>query len=65
MMTVDGVFVRLGATVQHATKRKQLKEMIIDSSEFHFEKNISINQELTFTYANNLFKKKNIAFGER
>lgn len=62
-MTVDGVFVRLGATVQHATK-ETIKEMIIDSSGISFEKNISINQELTFTYANNLFKKKNIAFGE-
>ena len=41
MMTVDGVFVRLGATVQHATK-KQLKEMIIDSSEFHLKKTLAL-----------------------
>lgn len=50
-MTTNGVFVRLGATVQHATK-ETIKEMIIESSGTSFEKNISINQDLTFTYAN-------------
>lgn len=62
-MTSDGVFVRLGATVQHATK-ETIREMIIESSGISFEKNISINQDLTFTYANKLFKKKNISFGD-
>ena len=62
-MTVDGIFIRLGATVQHAT-RETIKEMIIESSGISFEKNISINQDLTFTYANELFKKKHIAFGD-
>lgn len=62
-MTTDGVFVRLGATVQHATK-ETIKEMIIESSGISFEKNISINQDLTFTYANRIFKKKNISFGD-
>ncbi len=57
-MTIDGVFVRLGATVQHAT-RETIKEMILESSGISFEKNISINQDLTFSYANRLFKKKN------
>lgn len=62
-MTIDGVFVRLGATVQHAT-RETIKEMIVESSGISFEKNISINQDLTFTYANQLFKKKKISFGD-
>ncbi len=35
--------------------------MIIESSGISFEKNISTNQELTFTYANKVFKDKNIA----
>ena len=61
-MTIDGVFVRLGATVQHAT-RETIKEMIMESSGVSFEKNISINQDLTFTFANQLFKKKKISFG--
>lgn len=61
-MTIDGVFVRLGATVQHAT-RETIREMIIESAGILFEKNISINQDLTFIYANELFKKKNISFG--
>lgn len=38
-MTIDGVFVRLGATVQHAT-RETIKEMIVESSGISFEKNI-------------------------
>ena len=62
-MTTDGVFVRLGATVQHATK-ETIKEMIIESSGVSFEKNISINQDLTFTYANKVFKNKDISFGD-
>ena len=61
-MTIDGVFVRLGATVQHATK-ETIREMIMESSGISFEKNISINQDLTFTFANQLFKKKKISFG--
>ena len=40
------------------------KGMTIESSGISFEKNISINQDLTFTYANKIFKKKNIAFGD-
>ncbi len=62
-MTTEGVFVRLGATVQHATK-ETIKEMIIESSGVSFEKNISINQDLTFIYADKTFKKKNISFGD-
>ena len=62
-MTIDGVFIRLGATVQHAT-RETIKEMIVESLGILFKKNISINQDLTFTYANQLFKKKKISFGD-
>lgn len=49
--------------MQRAT-RETIKEMIVESSGISFEKNISINQDLTFTYANKIFKKKNIAFGD-
>lgn len=61
-MTVAGVFVRQGATVQHAT-RETIREMIIESAGISFEKNISINQNLTFEYASKVFKDKKIAFG--
>ena len=44
--------------------RETIKEMIVESSGISFEKNISINQDLTFTYANQLFKKKKISFGD-
>ena len=37
-----------------------IKEMIIESSGVSFEKNISINQDLTFTYADKLSKNNSI-----
>lgn len=63
-MTPDGVFVRLGATSQHAT-RDTIRDMIIESSGITFEKNLSSNQELTFIYVEKIFKEKDIKFGER
>lgn len=61
-MTPEGVYVRVGATAQPST-RDAIKEMLIDSSGITFEKNISINQDLSFIYAERVFKEKDIAFG--
>lgn len=63
-MTPDGVFVRVGATTQHAT-RDTIRDMLLESSGITFEKNISNNQDLTFLYTERIFKEKNIAFGNR
>lgn len=61
-MTPEGVYVRLGATTQHATK-DSIRDMLIETSGITFEKNISINQDLTFIYTERIFKEKEIAFG--
>ena len=63
-MTPEGVYVRVGATSQPST-REAIKDMLIDSSGITFEKNISINQDLTFIYTERVFKEKDIAFGVR
>jgi len=63
-MTPNGVFIRLGTTVKMATS-ELIKEMIIESANITFEKNISINQDLTFLYANKVFKEKGLKFTER
>lgn len=62
-MTPDGVYIRVGATSQKATD-DIIRDMIIESYGVTFEKNISLNQDLTFTYADMVFKNKNIAFGD-
>lgn len=63
-MTPDGVFIRVGATSQHAT-RDSIRDMLMESSGITFEKNISNNQNLTFLYTDRFFKERNIAFGNR
>lgn len=63
-MTPEGVYVRLGATTQHATN-ESIRQMIIESSGITFEKNISINQDLTFLYTQRIFDEKKIAFGDK
>lgn len=63
-MTPEGVFIRVGATSRHAS-RELIKEMLIESSGITFEKNISLNQELTFLYTEKVFKEKEISFGLR
>ncbi len=62
-MTPDGVYVRLGATVQSAS-RDVIKQMILESSGITFEKNVSIIQDLTFLYAERIFKEKDLKFGK-
>lgn len=63
-MTPEGVYVRVGATSQPST-RDSIKDMLIESSGVTFEKNLSINQDLTFLYTERIFKEKDIAFGIR
>ncbi|MEG1141462.1 MAG: putative DNA binding domain-containing protein [Clostridia bacterium] len=63
-MIPDGVYVRVGATSQPST-RDSIRDMLIDSSDITFEKNLSINQNLTFLYIERIFQEKSIAFGTR
>lgn len=60
-MTSQGVYVRLGATTQMATS-ETIRQMIIESSGISFESNISKDQDLTFLFADKLFRDKNIRF---
>ena len=63
-MTSEGVFVRVGATCQGATSYS-IRDMIVESSNVTFEKNISAIQDLTFIYTDKVFKDKGIAFSDR
>ena len=60
-MIPNGVFVRLGATVRNATP-ELIREMLMETLNITFEKNISINQDLTFLYATRIFKEKGLSF---
>lgn len=62
-MTPEGVYVRFGATAQHATK-DSIRDMIVETSGINFEKNLSVNQDLTFLYAERIFKEKGLGFGK-
>lgn len=62
-MTPEGVYVRFGATAQHATK-DSIRDMIVETSGVTFEKNLSVNQDLTFMYAERIFKAKDLGFGK-
>ena len=62
-MTPEGVYVRFGATAQHATK-DSIRDMIVETSGVTFEKNLSVNQDLTFMYAERIFKSKDLGFGK-
>lgn len=63
-MTPNSVYVRVGATTRPSSK-EIIRDMIIETSGITFEKNLSINQELTFLYTEKIFKEKGIAFGIR
>ena len=62
-MTSSGVFVRLGAT-SHPATQDSIRDMLIETSGVTFEKNISVIQDLTFIYAERVFKEKNYGFGK-
>ena len=63
-MTPEGVFVRVGRTLKGATSYS-IRDMILESLNITFEKNISTIQDLTFIYADKIFKDKEIAFSDR
>lgn len=59
----EGVYVRKGASTVPATEAEILK-MIREAAGDNYETARSINQQLTFEYADKYFKDKKIAFGD-
>ena len=57
----SGVYIRHGSSTIQATN-EIIRKMLIESSKKNFEEEISNVQELTFDYANEIFKKRNIEF---
>lgn len=57
----SGVYIRHGSSTIQATD-EIIRKMLIESSKKSFEEEISNVQELTFYYANEIFKKRNIEF---
>lgn len=62
-MVPEGVYIRFGNTSRPSTS-EIIRQMIIESTGITFEKNVSINQNLTFNYAERLFKEKGLSFGQ-
>lgn len=58
-----GVFVRVGST-SRPSSIEDIKSMLIQSKNFTFETNLSINQDLTFDYFKNILNKNNIELTE-
>jgi ATP-dependent DNA helicase RecG len=58
----EGVFIRNGASSVYATESAIL-DMIKESDGTSYENIRSLNQDLTFTQAENFFKERNLAFG--
>lgn len=58
-----GVFVRHGVSSVPATD-EAIRQMLKESDGTAFDKTRSINQELTFTYAENVFQKCRLSFDE-
>jgi len=57
-----GVYVRIGSTTVMAT-REHIHQMIKDNSAGQFNSELSIEQDLTFDYADKIFSGKEIKFG--
>ena len=57
----SGVYIRHGSSTIQATD-EIIRKMLIESSKKNFEEEISNVQELTFDYAKEIFKKRNIEF---
>ena len=57
----SGVYIRHGSSTIQATD-EIIRKMLIESSKKSFEEEISNIQKLTFDYANEIFKKRNIEF---
>ena len=58
-----GVFVRHGVSSVPATD-EAIRQMLKESDGTAFDKTRSVNQELTFTYAENVFQKCRLSFDE-
>lgn len=59
----EGVWVRVGSNTVSAS-REHIRQMIKDNGMGLFISELSIEQELTFLYAENIFAQKDVAFGE-
>jgi len=62
-MKPSGVYVRLGVTSAPATE-ESIREMIKESDGTAFDKSRSLNQDLTFEYANHYFAESNLKYEE-
>ncbi|MGI6782338.1 MAG: ATP-binding protein [Acholeplasmataceae bacterium] len=56
-----GVFIRVGSTKRLASF-EEVQRLIYKSRSHKFERLVSLNQDLTFTYATNIFKEKGLNF---
>ena len=59
----QGVYVRVGSNTVMAT-REHIRQMIKDSGTGHFIAELSIEQDLTFEYADKIFAEKDVKFGK-
>jgi ATP-dependent DNA helicase RecG len=60
----EGVWVRIGSNTVMAT-REHIRQMIKDNGMGQFISELSIEQNLTFAYAEKIFAEKEVAFGEQ
>jgi ATP-dependent DNA helicase RecG len=60
----QGVYVRVGSNTVTAT-REHIRQMIKDNGAGQFISELSIEQDLTFEYADRIFSEKEVAFGTR
>ena len=59
----SGVFMRHGVSSVPATD-EAIRQMLRESDGAVFDKSRSVNQDLTFTYAENYFKENNVGFND-
>ena len=59
----QGVYVRVGSNTVTAT-REHIRQMIKDNGKGQFISELSIEQNLTFEYANKVFAEKDVKFGK-
>ena len=62
-MTMEGVYVRLGATNKQAS-RDEIVKMMIEDTLVKFEDNISLNQDITLLDLTNKLKENNLELDE-
>lgn len=62
-MKPSGVFIRHGVSSVPATE-ETIREMLRESDGVTFDRSRSVNQELSFSYAEQYFEKANVPFGD-